>query len=220
VAAAGFAGSELVAWRPSRCTVSRSRCVSGLAGKARPNPHKVLAVKRKHFPRPRGLRRFSGRLFLRVHSSGGEGHRSATRLGYRRRTRLLAPKAKDEPHPTHIRTPAARPRKAGRESPARQLNGRARPFGAPGVPRMSLTSGPGSGLIWRRAAFVGRIANPSYGLIRPLPRPHTIWRESPQLIRYQGSRRFPEAGESDRPRRSVVPFSPWSNGLDAKEVSS
>src|SRR5205823_4915881 len=43
------------------------------------------------FPRPRGAALFLTP-FLRGHSSGGEGHRSATRLGYRMRTRLLAPR--------------------------------------------------------------------------------------------------------------------------------
>ena len=71
-----------------------------------PNPHKVLAVKRKYFPRPRGFG-VSLTPFLRGHSSGGEGHRSATRLGYPRQARLPAPQAEDEPHPTLIRTPAA-----------------------------------------------------------------------------------------------------------------
>ena len=72
-----------------------------------PNPHKVLAVKRKYFPRPRGFG-VSLTPFLRGHSSGGEGRdRSATRLDYPKQTRLLAPKAEDEPHPTRMRTPAA-----------------------------------------------------------------------------------------------------------------
>ena len=73
---------------------------------AGPNPHKDLAVKRKYFPRPRGYG-VSLTPFLRGHSNGVEDATSATRLGYRKQTRLLAPKAKDEPHPTLIRTPAA-----------------------------------------------------------------------------------------------------------------
>ena len=52
--------------------------------------------------------------FLRGHSSGGEDPASATRLGYQRQARLLAPKAADEPHPTLLRTPAAQPRGARR----------------------------------------------------------------------------------------------------------
>src|SRR5262245_12940397 len=39
---------------------------------------------------------------------------SATRLGYRRQARLRASWAADEPHPTLMRTLAARPRRAGR----------------------------------------------------------------------------------------------------------
>jgi hypothetical protein len=46
---------------------------------ATPNPHKVLAVKRKYFPRPRGAALFLTP-FLRGPSSGGEGTASATRL--------------------------------------------------------------------------------------------------------------------------------------------
>ena len=61
--------------------------------------------------------------FLRGHGGGGEGTASATRLGYPRQARLLALKAKDEPHPTLMRTPAAPLRGAGRlcqeQSPGR-----------------------------------------------------------------------------------------------------
>jgi hypothetical protein len=52
-------------------------CVS--AGGNLPNPHKAFEVKRKYFPRPRGAAFFLT-LFLRGHSSGGEGDASATRL--------------------------------------------------------------------------------------------------------------------------------------------
>jgi hypothetical protein len=75
--------------------------------------HKDLAVKRKYIPRPRGSA-FSLTPFSPRHSGGGADTTSATRLSYRRQTRLLAPLAADEPHPTLIRTPAARPRRAGR----------------------------------------------------------------------------------------------------------
>ena len=55
-----------------------------------PNPHKDLAVKRKYFPRPRGYG-VSLTPLLRGHSYGGEGHRSATRLGYPKQARPPAP---------------------------------------------------------------------------------------------------------------------------------
>ena len=56
-----------------------------------PNTHKVFVVKRKYFPQPRGLRRFSWRLFSGV-NSGGEGYRSAARLGYSGQTRRPGPR--------------------------------------------------------------------------------------------------------------------------------
>ncbi len=96
---------RLCAREQLRKSASQIKVMAG-GGVASPNTHKGLAVKRKYFPRPRGFG-VSLTPFLRGHSSGGEDAISATRLGYRKQARLLAPQAEDEPHPTLMRTPAA-----------------------------------------------------------------------------------------------------------------
>jgi hypothetical protein len=87
-----------------------------------PSRHKALKVKRKCFPKPRGTAFFLTP-FLRGHSGGGAGPNRGDPTCDRQQTRRRAPMAKDEPHPTVMRTPAAPPRKArrrGRErSPGR-----------------------------------------------------------------------------------------------------
>ena len=71
-----------------------------------PNPHKVLEVKGKYFPRPRGAA-FSLTPFLRGHSSGGEGMASATRLaiGGRRDSWPGRPRTSRTQHSCGLRRP-------------------------------------------------------------------------------------------------------------------
>ncbi len=93
----GAAGRRSLDFNSGETPESRS-VRAGVRGRG---PHKVLAVREKYLPRPRGFG-VSLTPFLRGHGNGGEGHRSATRLAYRKRTRLQAPKAQDEAAPnTH-----------------------------------------------------------------------------------------------------------------------
>ena len=98
---------------------------------AKPNPHKVLAVKRKYFPRPRGFWRFSD-----AFAPGSWQRRRRPSVGdpawLSRADATPGPQAKDEPHPTRMRTPAA-PLRGARRLCRGTSPGRSRYSFVPGV---------------------------------------------------------------------------------------
>ena len=71
-----------------------------------PNPHKVLAVKRKYFPRPRGFWRFFDAFCSGVMAAAAKAIGRRPDL-FIHSGRSSWAQAQDEPHPTRIRTSAA-----------------------------------------------------------------------------------------------------------------